>query len=172
MVSFEKIPNENKLEIEQALEAEKQEFAVNFLEMSEHMAELGEIQIAEPNNKLKEEISDVIDFFRRDNGKNAKLVGYGLAIAFGKTAYDFLSFIDAVWNARLPIDMKAILETYFDNKGMIFGNLFIGAGSVATQASFNELKEVWSQHGGKIKDIGKSIKRGFSKLSQLAYGQI
>lgn len=169
MESFEAAPT-----IEQQLETESQEFVANFSETAEHLLELGNIQEVKPSNELKEKIDSIIDFFKRNNGANAKLVGFGLAVFFGKTAFDFLSTIDAIHETTImPINWPILLKSFFIDSNTILTNLGIGTASVMTQGAVGNLKEIWSQYGTEIKGhVKEDLKEGINKLTQLINGRL
>jgi len=133
------------------------EFVENFAETFEELGAINDLEIPEkPSAKLQEKFAAIADFFKRNNGENAKLIAFGAAVALGKSAADIIVAADTFDLYKIE-DLKSLIKEYAETSDLLRENLFIGAGSAVIQKSIEETRRTLENNGPKIKEGLKRI---------------
>ncbi|MBI2063778.1 MAG: hypothetical protein HYT65_02185 [Candidatus Yanofskybacteria bacterium] len=126
-----------------------EKFAVTFEELGAFV----DLEIPEkPSTRVREKLKAIAHFLKNNNYENTKIIAFGVAVIFGKSAMDLINIVDTLNDlGRHPEteDLKVLIQRYVETD--MTKNIFMGAGSAAIQKSVETAKKTWNAKLPKIK---------------------
>jgi len=119
-----------------------EKFAVTF----EELGAFADLEIPEkPSTKVREKLKAIDHFFKDNDYENTKVIAFGIAVIFGKSAMDLINIVDTLKDFGFhpeTKDLKVLIQRYVETN--MTKNIFMGTGSAIIQKSVETARKTWN----------------------------